>query len=87
MRTPFIAALIATVSALVAAPALASGYGPAPFYRPSSGAPTSQRGQSAQNLAFDCVDSQQGYGGELSRLFQSGDRSIVTVRDTLHTHH
>ena len=36
---------------IVALPAMASGYGPAPFYRPNVGAPASQRGQSEQTIA------------------------------------
>jgi len=47
MKTKFIAALLIAVSASVAAPAFASGYGPAPFYRPSVGAPAAQQGQNA----------------------------------------
>jgi len=51
MKTKFVAALLVALSASAAAPAFASGYGPAPFYRPSVGAPASQRGQSAQTVA------------------------------------
>jgi hypothetical protein len=86
MRTPFIAALLATLLAASAAPAFASGYGPAPFYKPSSGAPASQRGQSAQNLASSYGDVQQDYGGEFSSRFQAGDRSMTALRDTLYSH-
>jgi hypothetical protein len=49
MKTKLVAAaLLAALSASLAAPAFASGYGPAPFYKPTVGAPTSQRGQSVQ---------------------------------------
>src|SRR5258705_7749550 len=44
-----VAVLVAS-SASLAAPAFASGYGPAPFYRPDVGEPA-QRSQSAQTLA------------------------------------
>jgi hypothetical protein len=39
MKTKLIAALLVAASASIAAPAFASGYGPAPFYRPNVGAP------------------------------------------------
>jgi hypothetical protein len=45
MKTKLIAALLVAASATIAAPAFASGYGPAPFYRPGVGAPAwHQRG-------------------------------------------
>ncbi|ACC74611.1 hypothetical protein PPMP20_34315 [Paraburkholderia phymatum] len=53
MKTRLIAAVLVAVSAAIAAPAFASGYGPAPFYRPSVGAPASQRGVSAQTVAAE----------------------------------
>jgi hypothetical protein len=53
MKTKLIAALLIASSAALAAPAFASGLGPAPFYRPEIGAPASQRGQSAQTLAAE----------------------------------
>jgi hypothetical protein len=66
MKTKLIVALLVVLSASAAAPAFASGYGPAPFYRPSVGAPVSQRGQSVQTLAAerdDVAGSQEAYGG------------------------
>ncbi|MGF6612123.1 hypothetical protein OKW45_007111 [Paraburkholderia sp. WSM4175] len=50
MKTKFTAAVLVATSALFAAPAFASGYGPAPFYNAEVGAPSSQRGPSAQTL-------------------------------------
>lgn len=44
---------IALAGVVVAAPVFASGYGPAPKYASSDGAPASQRGQSAQTLAVE----------------------------------
>ena len=41
----------------VATPAFASGYGPAPHYRPTEGAPASQRGVSAQTTATEQATS------------------------------
>jgi hypothetical protein len=40
--------------------ALASGYGPAPFYQPADGAPASQRGMSTQALAADHARIRRG---------------------------
>ncbi|WP_233863448.1 hypothetical protein [Paraburkholderia adhaesiva] len=77
MKTKLIAALLIAASASVAAPAFASGYGPAPFYRPNVGAPASQRGVSAQTVAAE--RSQQGanvaYGGVASTASQSGNHA------------
>jgi hypothetical protein len=87
MRTKFIAAVLVALSASTAVPAFASGYGPAPFYKPSTGAPASQRGPGAQPLAADYGDAQQGYGGVAAGRSQSGGRAAVIPRDTLHAHH
>jgi hypothetical protein len=77
MKTKLLAALLVAVSASIAAPAFASGYGPAPFYKPQDGAPTSQRGQSAQTLAAEQRDnaSNVAYGGVKDGSSQSGFRS------------
>jgi hypothetical protein len=90
MKTKLIVALLVAVSASVAAPAFASGYGPAPFYRPSVGAPASQRGQSVQTLAAerdDVVGSQEAYGGVVAGRSQAGSRAAVTSRDNLFARH
>jgi hypothetical protein len=50
MKFKLLATMFVAVYASIAAPAFASGYGPAPFYSPQIGAPASQRGQSAQTL-------------------------------------
>jgi|GEM_PF-1481555 len=44
---------LALAGSIVAAPAFASGYGPAPHYSPNEGAPASQRGMSAQTVAAE----------------------------------
>jgi hypothetical protein len=75
MKTKLIAALLVAATASVAAPAFASGYGPAPFYRPAVGAPASQRGQSAQTVAVERAqeqDAQTAYGGVAGSASQSG---------------
>ena len=59
--------------------AFASGYGPAPFYKPSIGAPASQRGQSAQTIMAeqrDAVEAQKAYGGITVNISESGTREI-----------
>ena len=75
MKTKLIAALLVAATASVAAPAFASGYGPAPFYRPDVGAPASQRGQSVQTVAAERVQEQgagTAYGGVAGSASQSG---------------
>jgi hypothetical protein len=75
MKTKLIAALLVAASASVAAPAFASGYGPAPFYRPNVGAPASQQGQSAQTVAAERAQQQgvdAAYGGVTGSASQSG---------------
>lgn len=72
----FVAALVAA-SAAVAAPAFASGYGPAPDYNPLAGAPASQRGQSVQTFR-----AEQSYGGTRDMTSEFGARVVQVVRDT-----
>ncbi|MCC8401638.1 hypothetical protein LJ655_06965 [Paraburkholderia sp. MMS20-SJTN17] len=76
MKTKLIAALLVAASAAIAAPAFASGYGPAPYYRPAVGAPASQQGQNAQTVAAERANAQSNaYGGVNSVSTQSGSRS------------
>ena len=90
MKTKLIVALLVAVSACAAAPAFASGYGPAPFYKPSVGALASQSGQSARTIAAergDVTGSGEAYGGAVSGLSQAGSHVAVTPRDSLFAHH
>jgi hypothetical protein len=92
MKTKLIAALLVAVSAAVAAPAFASGYGPAPFYRPSAGAPVSQRGQSAVAIAAernstDNVSADTSYGGVVGASSQSGSREAFATTGNLYKGH
>ena len=83
MKTKLIAALLVAASAALAAPAFASGYGPAPFYHPEAGAPASQRGQSAQTLAAEqggAVANESGVGGSDAASEHGGSR--VSGRNT-----
>ncbi|HWX11619.1 MAG TPA: hypothetical protein VNZ04_06430 [Trinickia sp.] len=77
MKTKIFAALLAATSASIAAPAFASGYGPAPFYNPEAGAPASQRGQSAQTIAAERADqaANSERGGVSEQTAQSGNRA------------
>jgi hypothetical protein len=89
MKTKLIFALLVAVSASAAAPAFASGYGPAPFYRPAVGAPASQSGQSVRTVAAerdDVTGSEEAYGGAVSGLSQAGSHIAVTPRDSLFAH-
>jgi hypothetical protein len=77
MKTKILAALLVAASATLAAPAFASGYGPAPFYRPGVTAPASQQGQSAQTVAAEhnsaaTNSGNNAYGGVDEQTSQSG---------------
>jgi hypothetical protein len=90
MKTKLIVALLVAFSASVAAPAFASGYGPAPFYRPAVGAPTSQRGQTVQSVASergDAAGSQEAYGGVVAGRSQAGSHAAVPSHNNLFAHH
>ncbi|MEM5331289.1 hypothetical protein VSR34_32630 [Paraburkholderia sp. JHI2823] len=101
MKTKLIVVLFAVLSASVAAPAFASGYGPAPGYRPSIGAPESQRGQSLQTLAASTSGNNGAQGAQAAQAAQAteaayggvaGLRSesggpFIGQRDTLFAHH
>jgi hypothetical protein len=78
MKRNLLATLLIAVSATVAAPAFASGYGPAPFYRPAVGAPSSQQGPTAQVIAAEQQSNgvaSTAFGGSRDSLAQSGNRA------------
>ncbi|MGA7781574.1 MAG: hypothetical protein WCA85_28215 [Paraburkholderia sp.] len=90
MNTKLISALLASVFAFAAAPVFASGYGSAPFYTASAGAPSSQRGQSEQTLTAERSDTsyaQSAFGGVATFSSQSGSRTPVLPRNNLFAHH
>jgi hypothetical protein len=90
MKTKLVATLLTALCASLAAPAFASGYGPDPYYRPSVGAPASQRGQSAETVAAeqqDQADAQQNYGGVADHSSQSGSRAVRTFQAGIYAHH
>jgi hypothetical protein len=90
MNKTLIASLLVAVSAAVAAPAFASsGYGPAPSYNPQVGAPSSQRGQSAQTIAAENAANNadaSAYGGVRSTATQSGNRVQADGTRSLYSH-
>ncbi|MGT2473362.1 hypothetical protein [Paraburkholderia terrae] len=81
MKSKLIVTLLIASSASLAAPAFASGYGPAPYYRPDVGAPASQAGQSAQTLAAEAAqagmmdEKRADVGGDEAMTTQSGRRA------------
>ena len=82
MNNKPIAAVLIAVSTFLSVPAFASGYGPAPFYRPSVGAPASQRGQSEQTVTAERQNAgnesaESSYGGAVSFSSGSGDQRAV----------
>jgi len=77
MKSKLIAAVLIAASASIAAPAFASGYGPAPFYNPNVGAPASQQGQNAQTVAAERAqagNNEASYGGVNAASSQAGSR-------------
>jgi len=92
MSKRLIAAALVAIGAAVAAPAFASGYGPAPAYRPDTGAPASQRGQSAATLqadnnATDANASNDAVGGVHDNSSQAGTRVRFGTSHTIFAHH
>ncbi|HEY4353837.1 MAG TPA: hypothetical protein VGN31_21600 [Paraburkholderia sp.] len=100
MKTTLFAALLAASAALatVAAPAFASNYGPAPFYRPSvsDARPVPQAAQGAAEPAMTTAandadaanNAQQSYGGVSDGSSQAdARRSLTPWQRGLFAHH
>jgi Flp pilus assembly protein CpaB len=91
MKSKILVALLVAASTFVAVPAFASGYGPAPSYRPSVGAPASQRGQSAQIVATvrdEAAGSvNDSYGGVVAPSSQSGVRQPAQLVGRMYAGH
>ncbi|SAK50682.1 hypothetical protein AWB75_01429 [Caballeronia catudaia] len=66
------------LSSAFAGSAFASGYGPAPHYRPDVGAPASQHGVSAQTFAAEEATQGRGDFGNTERAAQN-QRGQVSV--------
>jgi hypothetical protein len=86
MKTKILAALLVAASATLAAPAFASGYGPAPFYHPTVGAPASQRGESVQTVAAEraATDGNSAYGGVNDQASESGHPHFAKIASLFH---
>jgi hypothetical protein len=90
MKTKILAAVLIAASAAIAAPAFASGYGPAPFYNPTIGAPASQRGPSEQTVAAEEASnsaSNSAYGGVNEQTTQSASQASISATSSLYRHH
>ncbi|WP_075643395.1 hypothetical protein [Paraburkholderia ginsengiterrae] len=91
MKNKLIAALLLAAATSIAAPAFASGYGPAPSYRPSVGAPASQRGQSAQTVAAERSNAvgsvNDSYGGVVASSSESGSPQVAGAVGRLYAGH
>ena len=88
MKNMLIVALLVGTLASLSIPAFASGYGPAPFYRPSVGAPVSQRGQSAQTIAAERNDANSASSEsnvDLVGRSESGSRQPVPKQAVVNT--
>ncbi len=90
MKSKILVALLIAATTSIAAPAFASGYGPAPSYRPSVGAPA-WRGQSAQTVAAERNDAvgsvNDSYGGVVASSSASGIRQSVESVGRLYAGH
>ncbi|SAK89606.1 hypothetical protein AWB79_06446 [Caballeronia hypogeia] len=68
---------IVFVAALAGASyALASGYGPAPYYSPATGAPASQQGMNAQNIAQDANQAVEN-----TSMAKSKESALIQAQD------
>jgi hypothetical protein len=65
----------AALVTVFASSVFASGYGPAPFYGPSQGAPSSQRGMSEQTIAAE----QAGQGNASAARLAKAQQADVTA--------
>ncbi|MFT4506700.1 hypothetical protein [Caballeronia sp. 15711] len=72
MKKNLLASLLIAATASITVPAFASGYGPAPSYRPSVGAPVSQQGINTQTIAAQNNAEANSYGGARNTVSQSG---------------
>lgn len=73
MKKNLLASLLIAATASIAVPAFASGYGPAPSYRPQVGAPASQQGMNTETIAAQNNNADvNAYGGVKTSVSQSG---------------
>jgi hypothetical protein len=89
MSKNLIASLLIASTAVLAAPAFASGYGPANHYNPTVGAPASQRGISTQTIAAEQSQANvnsSAFGGVSDTQAQSGHRVNAGNTQSLYSH-
>jgi hypothetical protein len=87
MKNTLIASLLAASIVSIAAPAFASGFGPAPSYTPSTGAPASQRGPSVLTLDAQTTTGANAYGGSADGHASGGVRAASESPATVFAHH
>ncbi len=90
MKSRLMTIVAGAVIASAAAPAFASGYGPAPHYRPDVGASSSQRGPSEQTVTAERnaqSPNDTSVGGTRSYAVQSGTRSNIDGQRPLYSGH
>lgn len=73
MTSKQLTSLLIAAASIVAMPAFASGYGPAPFYTADEGAPASQRGMSAQTVAAEQAATSGPDEASLAKVMRGGD--------------
>jgi hypothetical protein len=71
--------VIFVAASLAASYALASGYGPAPHYTPSTGAPASQQGMNTQTIAADEAATQRSNDAAVTKDKQ--DSPLIQAQD------
>jgi hypothetical protein len=90
-RALFAGLVIAATVTSFAPSAFASGYGPAPFYRPDSGTPSSQRGQTSRTLATERMNERSGYaddvGGVAASTSEMGESAPPSSDAWTYRHH
>jgi hypothetical protein len=90
-RADLVSCFVVAAAACALTPAHASGYGPAPFYRPDAGAPSSERGISTQTIAAERSQRRawgaEDVGGARDDTSQSGYRMSSPFDRSLFRHH
>ncbi|MDR5739932.1 MULTISPECIES: hypothetical protein [unclassified Caballeronia] len=77
--TSKLSGVVFVAASLAATYALASGYGPAPHYKPSTGAPASQQGMNMQTIAADEAAPQRNNDETASKDKQ--DSPLIQAQD------
>lgn len=87
MKSKLIASLLVASFVSIATPVFASGFGPAPSYNPTVGAPASQRGPGVLAIRTHLVGAgANAYGGTADVHAESGSRAKVDRSATVFAH-